>query len=1044
MSVIQKIATQRQLLLEGLEANEGDINLRIFEDFYPDEAHFIYELLQNAEDAGASEASFELLPDFCAFEHNGIRHFNERDIRGITGIFNSSKRDNPDRIGKFGVGFKSVFVYTDSPIVYSKDYNFKILNLVLPQEVPSRHGLGERTRFEFPFNSPKKDVNAAYAEVKVGLEQLSDTTLLFLNNLRQIKWKVGEKEGAVLREEHSESHVEVLKLVDGEDPISSHWLRFSAPVQDLTHFTTPVDGIERQKVAVAFELALTNETKSFDKSQPLGKQVKVTPAVKGKVSVFFPAEKETSGLRFHLHGPFIPELSRASIKNSPENLPLFDQLAVVAAKALHEVKGLGLLTSEFLAVLPNNDDPLPDRYQVIRKAILDEMHKASLVPTYGGGFAPAMRLYQARASLKALLSAEDLAFVTERKDEPDWAIGATQRNSNQDRLLASLGIPSWDVEDLKEFFESKARKGEPWEDCELSKNVLNWLEIKSFEWLQALYALLYKYCEDQGDYGCLQDAYFVKLASGNWGTGRMAYFQTGSVSTTDLYHRVDDRIFNAGSQKTKQQDARLFLVRIGVREPNEHDEMVRLLRSRYSESTSLPSDMDYLADLERMIAYLEKYPGNKSIFDRARIFKVASSSAQWATASRVYLDVPFARTGLKILYDLTTDQLQKRYPLDSWYLSCGIPVENISRFAEKVGCQREFDKLCMTASCWGNPNWSYLAQVRGARSGNIINHDYALADETLLLLRSRKLEAVLLVWQALCRAGTSILTARYQFTQKVGSRYSDSQLVCVLKDLAWVPQTDGSFVKPSAATAARLPEGFAVDAGFKWLEALGFGADDKRRTADNAVRAVYRVELGFKSEEDLQRAQAFTNLPIEEQQRILDLATKARPEPVELPERSVRNPELRQRRVGDEARKTPEKNSVQRQRSVQLGTAEAKVAAKAYLVDQYTNPSGQMICQACMGELPFKLPTGEYYFEAVELVADSPKRYREAYLALCPNHAAAYQYANAQRNAMGDLVSTTLSNEIEIALGGDVTTLYFTEMHLADAKACLSSEEGED
>ena len=46
MSVLENIAAQRQKLLDGIDANEGDINLRIFEDFYPDEAHFIYELLQ--------------------------------------------------------------------------------------------------------------------------------------------------------------------------------------------------------------------------------------------------------------------------------------------------------------------------------------------------------------------------------------------------------------------------------------------------------------------------------------------------------------------------------------------------------------------------------------------------------------------------------------------------------------------------------------------------------------------------------------------------------------------------------------------------------------------------------------------------------------------------------------------------------------------------------------------------------------------------------------------------------------------------------------
>ena len=70
MSFLKDLAQQRQQFLDGIEANQGDINLSIFDDFYPDEAHFIYELLQNAEDAGASEVTFELGPYACYFEHN--------------------------------------------------------------------------------------------------------------------------------------------------------------------------------------------------------------------------------------------------------------------------------------------------------------------------------------------------------------------------------------------------------------------------------------------------------------------------------------------------------------------------------------------------------------------------------------------------------------------------------------------------------------------------------------------------------------------------------------------------------------------------------------------------------------------------------------------------------------------------------------------------------------------------------------------------------------------------------------------------------------
>jgi len=261
--------------------------------------------------------------------------------------------------------------------------------------------------------------------------------------------------------------------------------------------------------------------------------------------------------------------------------------------------------------------------------------------------------------------------------------------------------------------------------------------------------------------------------------------------------------------------------------------------------------------------------------------------------------------------------------------------------------------------------------------------------------------------------------------------------------MPWVPQTDGTFVKPRDALVSRLPDGFRYDAGYKWLAALQFGIEEKKKTIESAARAEKRVELGFQSEDELMRAHAFLRLPQEEQQRILE-ASQRRKELIELPVRPVRNVELRQKRVGEEAMATPGKASVIRERSVQLGVSEAKAEARLYLADQYTNSHGVMICQVCQNALPFRLPNGSYYFEAVEVLADSPKRFRETYLALCPNHAAAFRHANAQRSEMQDLVVTAAGSEIEIGLGGELMTIYFTEMHLADVKACLASLEEEE
>ena len=59
--------------------------------FYPDPAHFIYELLQNAEDMEATEVSFKLFPDKLIFEHNGTKRENLSGICIFLLRFSSSR-----------------------------------------------------------------------------------------------------------------------------------------------------------------------------------------------------------------------------------------------------------------------------------------------------------------------------------------------------------------------------------------------------------------------------------------------------------------------------------------------------------------------------------------------------------------------------------------------------------------------------------------------------------------------------------------------------------------------------------------------------------------------------------------------------------------------------------------------------------------------------------------------------------------------------------------------------------------------------------------
>ena len=71
---------------------------------YTDKSHFVYELLQNAEDAEASRIKFIQYPDRLEVLHDG-KPFTSANLQGLCDIGKSDKVDNLNQIGEFGVGF---------------------------------------------------------------------------------------------------------------------------------------------------------------------------------------------------------------------------------------------------------------------------------------------------------------------------------------------------------------------------------------------------------------------------------------------------------------------------------------------------------------------------------------------------------------------------------------------------------------------------------------------------------------------------------------------------------------------------------------------------------------------------------------------------------------------------------------------------------------------------------------------------------------------------------------------------------------------------
>ena len=97
-------------------------------DIYTDSTRFIYELLQNADDASCKSGSLafqiDFIEDYLVVSHQG-KPFDQDDVEAICSIGDGCKASDSEQTGFKGIGFKSVFAYSDCVIVKSGDFCFK-------------------------------------------------------------------------------------------------------------------------------------------------------------------------------------------------------------------------------------------------------------------------------------------------------------------------------------------------------------------------------------------------------------------------------------------------------------------------------------------------------------------------------------------------------------------------------------------------------------------------------------------------------------------------------------------------------------------------------------------------------------------------------------------------------------------------------------------------------------------------------------------------------------------------------------------------------
>lgn len=96
-------------------------------DIYSDGIRFVFELIQNADDAAIGNdchVFFDFAGTALAISHNG-QPFSEADINSLTSAGESSKETDQSKTGYKGIGFKSVFGKSRRVSIFSDGYQFR-------------------------------------------------------------------------------------------------------------------------------------------------------------------------------------------------------------------------------------------------------------------------------------------------------------------------------------------------------------------------------------------------------------------------------------------------------------------------------------------------------------------------------------------------------------------------------------------------------------------------------------------------------------------------------------------------------------------------------------------------------------------------------------------------------------------------------------------------------------------------------------------------------------------------------------------------------
>lgn len=648
---------------------------------YTDKSHFIYELLQNAEDAGASCIRFVQYDRKLKVMHDG-HPFTTENLQGLCDIGQSDKVNNLNQIGEFGVGFKSVFGICETVRLYSRPseedladncqpFAVEIRDFTKPVDIPMVD-IPEKytTMFVFPYSvgfqfSGFKDMESLNAAISKRLKNLGISALLFMKNLSLIEYEIlnyDQKAAGqyMLDEKQINDHCTEISAIEVEGKKSEQmvsFMKFSMPVKG---------GVSNRTIDIAFQ-----------QEQDENGHFVFKKAKDPYISVYFPTETE-SKLDFIVQGPFRTTPNRSSVPaDDEENIALAKQMVQLLRRSILELRDMGRLDLDFIKILPLDEDAFwtYSLFSPLYDGVKKLFDKEKVLPTNAGNqYIDSSHALIARSKELTDLLPSKLITALYKGKSYDWLpVSLTETGPYKDILAYfsnALGIEVIRPEDLRSLFNDNP----------------SFIMECDNDWLVRLYKM-YETVPNifsETNYRNILDAVIIRTASNNV----VAPYRKADGNYIPNVFLPKKGINVEGVEIVHpylyERCKNFFEKVLHLKHPDEYEFFIKLLKKKYGPDEIDVDLEEYIQDFKKVVKFLQ-IPEYKSDMQNAMATDFVLRCKQgkeiyWVMPNGVQILFPESESGLKLEWyykNVADDQ----YYLDlDFYQSAGISFSDLRLF----------------------------------------------------------------------------------------------------------------------------------------------------------------------------------------------------------------------------------------------------------------------------------------------------------------------------------------------------------------------------